>query len=853
MLRYPIVFASGFCALVYQIVWMRILVHVFGLSVHSTTTTICAFMAGLGLGSLLAPYVMKRWRGTPWALYAVLEVGIGITSFLVPLMVDPIKWAYVGASVVDSTALLTTIKFVLSVSVMLIPTTLMGLTLPVLVQACVDPNRPTQGTRVVGYLYGFNTAGAAIGCLVVGFVFLYLYGIWATVCAMAALNFAVAAVAYLAYGRKPSQPTSSEISPSASRPGRASALLLLYGLIGLVSLGYEIAWFRVLVFYLQSATYSFSILLATYLVGLALGSIAFSRLLEPRLNGSSAFATTVKCIAAGQILLALMTSFTLVLSKGTIPVVWAVLISLIGAESWAMISLQKICIASVIVIPPTFIMGATFPMIVKLYKSSGASDARSVAHLYAANTAGAVIGSVLTGFVLFDLLGMQHTLSLLSFISLCVGVGVLYFFRSATPQSRALRLTAGLAVAAWLLILAFQPPRLVESLIEETRGVDVIFNRETAADFTMVGESDSGRELIYHDGRGTCATWPIANYVARQLAYSSMVQNPQALDVLIISMGCGNTASAFTAFPIRSLDIVDLSPSVFLAAPYFELTNLGVINDPRVQTISDDGRNYLLTTRKKYDIIEIELPSIHTAGVVNLYTREFYEIARSKLKPGGILSQWLDVNQTGREVGFMLLNTMLQVFPNTTVWSNKWAWWFNGRNSDESTGCGIDYPTTERLLSEPAVKTDMSRVDTNVADILSNLVASPQIAERQARGTRVIEDDHTYVDFLVPRLESTASFGGGIGYYTAPLKDLFRTAWTASGKINPYESDPWAGNSFHRAEEIQTGGAQAVEDCLPSFPVELRESIQKLQPSALRGRAGYRPAILPKSMRHSKD
>ena len=853
MLRYPIVFVSGFCALVYQIVWMRILVHVFGLSVHSTTTTVCAFMAGLGLGSYLAPRVLRRWRGTPWALYAAIEVGIGITSAAVPIMVEPIKWAYIAAGSIESAALLTTIKFVLSVAVMLVPTTLMGLTLPVLVEACVDSDHLAERTSIVGTLYGFNTAGAAMGCLLVGFVFLYLFGITLTVACMAGLNFAVAAVAYLAYGRRPA-PNRAAHTPDVPigsipfQPGRAKVLLFIYGLIGLLSLGYEIAWFRVLVFYLQSATYSFSILLATYLVGLALGSLAFSRLVEPRLGASSAFTVTIKWIAIGQVLLALMTSCTLVLSKAAIPVVWSALISLFGADSWAMISAQKIGIASIIVIPPTLIMGATFPMIVRLYKSFGSSDASSVAHLYAVNTAGAVVGSVVTGFVMFDVFGMQRTLSILSFASLCIGLGMLFFFGTTAVLSRRLRATVGALVAAWILILAFQPSKLVESLIEETRGVDIIFNQESAADITMVGENDHGRELIYHDGRGTCSTWPIANYVARQLAYSSMVQNPGAVDVLIISMGCGNTASAFTAFPIERLDIVDLSPSVFDAARYFEFTNLGVMKDPRVRTFADDGRNYLLTTQQKYDIIQIELPSIHTAGVVNLYTREFYEIARKKLKPGGVLSQWLDVNQTGREVGYMLLNTMREVFPNTTVWSNKWAWWFNGRNTGSELDCGIDYAVVKRLLSDEKVARDMGRVLTSIADVFSNIVASPRIAQERSANRRVIDDDHTYVDFLVPRLENTAAFGGGVGYYKSRLRDLFRNAWRATGMINPWVSDAWAGNSFHPKGEVESGGAQAVDQCLGDFPEALRQSIKELQPTVVRGRAGWRPAVFPKSL-----
>ena len=201
----------------------------------------------------------------------------------------------------------------------------------------------------------------------------------------------------------------------------------------------------------------------------------------------------------------------------------------------------------------------------------------------------------------------------------------------------------------------------------------------------------------------------------------------------------------------------------------------------------------------------------------------------------------------------MLLNTMLEVFPDTTVWSNKWAWWFNGRNSAPDTGCRIDYEVTQRMFSDPNVARDMTRVGSHIADMFSNIVASPKMARQQSLGMRVIEDDHTYVDFLVPRLENTAAFGGGVGYYTAPLKDLFRSAWTAAGRVDPWLADPWVGNSFHLEPEVETGGAAAVDDCLAEFPADLRESVKQLQPSALRGRAGYRPPVLPKSLRRQSD
>ena len=217
---------------------------------------------------------------------------------------------------------------------------------------------------------------------------------------------------------------------------------------------------------------------------------------------------------------------------------------------------------------------------------------------------------------------------------------------------------AAVAVLLWIVT----PPRMLIRQFEHYLG-KVLFYEESASDITFVYERSEGgetyRALAFHDGRGTSSTQPVVNYVNRLLAYSSMALKPDAKRVLVISFGCGNTASAFLRFPIERLDVVDVSTGAFQAAPYFA-TNLGVLGDPRMHTHVEDGRNFLLRSRDTYDIIELELPTLHTDGVVFLYTSEFYRIAAPRLAPDGLLSQWIDVLQTQREPSYQLVGTMLK-------------------------------------------------------------------------------------------------------------------------------------------------------------------------------------------------
>lgn len=804
-------FLSGMCALVYEIVWTRAFTPIFGLTVYATTTVLCAFMTGLGIGSALAPRLVERNRHRIWRLYALLEAGIGICALLIPWGMGAVENIYgaVGSGVV---------RFLASLLILAPPTILMGITLPAMVCAL----RGERGGARVGLLYGLNTVGAALGCLLVGFVLMERFGILRTSALTAGLNLLLAGAALLlARVHRPEVPASPAETVSRETGALPQPLLyLLYFLVGVVAFGLELCWLRLLVFYLQASAHSFAILLAVHLSGLGLGALLYARVLARRLPTTAA---ALRVFVVIELLVGILGAATLHVS-GKLAAAWALMIRLVGADGWWLINAEKAAVAALLVFPSALLMGLVFPLLAGLCEARGISSHAATGRLYAVNTAGAVAGSLVTGFLLFDLLGIQHTITLFSALSLAIALCAL-----AGTGRRFQIAAAGIAGLAVLLWVA-TPPRMLIRQFERYVG-KVLFYRESASDITFVYErSERGqmyRALAFHDGRGTSSTQPVVNYVNRLLAYSSMALKPDAKRVLVISFGCGNTASTFLRFPIERLDVVDISAGAFEAAPYFA-TNLEVLRDPRVRTHVEDGRNFLLRSRETYDIIELELPTLHTDGVVFLYTSEFYRIAAARLAPDGLLSQWIDVLQTQREPSFQLIHTMLQEFPNATLWAAKWAWWVNGTRG--GAPLRVDGERVHALFSTPEVQADMRRVGTSLADVLGHLVASPDVLTAAVSGRPLVTDDRTRLDYLVPQLPTPYAFGGGIGYYTSPLSDLFFKTWQrehrdegASSEFVPFYAGPGDGDL-----------ARSLQETLGDLPDALRAEVGSIARRELR-------------------
>ena len=797
--RFPFIvaFVSGLCALVYEIVWMRAFTPVFGLSVYATTAVLTAFMGGLGLGSQFAPAVIERWGRSPWMLYALLEVAIGLAAVIVPLAPPGIAAAYTSVAGLDAAGFATaSVRFALSFAVMLVPTFFMGLTLPVLAQACRSEfgEHRLRSDRI-GLLYGLNTVGGAVGCVLVGFVLLHPLGVLRTAVVTALVNLAVAALV-IAFARRsgrtehaaaPLSEAPTPVSTAGSLPAGGPAfgasrgqVLALYALLGAIAFGYELCWFRILIFYLQSATYSFSLMLTLFLLGLGLGSTIHSRLLAGRALSAR---QAGRDLAFLQMMIALFGVLTLHVYTA-IPAIWSGMVGAVGAGSWLSLLAQKAVVASLIIVPPTALMGASFPLVARLYKGDeGESDARSLSRLYASNTAGSIAGSLLTGFVLFDAIGVQNSLLLFALVGTVIAAWLAFASARGKREERQERAerdweiswAASLAgFGALVLAIGFTTePRLLVKNFERHMG-DVEFYRESAGDITYVYRTGDMLALGFSDGRGTASTGFVSNQVNRLLAYTAMLVKPDAKDVLVISMGCGNTAAAFAKFPIERLDIVDISSGAFEAAHLFP-TNDGVLDDPRVHWHVEDGRNFLLKSQRKYDVIELELPTLHTDGVVFLYTKEFYEIARSRLKPGGVLSQWIDANQTGAQASHELIATMLEEFPDTSVWTSEWAWWAIGTNGEGRAE--IDWPAARAHFASGPVRADATNLQLGFEHALSTLVAYGEPLRRTVAGGEPIVDDRTRLDFEVPRLAIASALGGGLAYYNSPLRTIFEDSW----------------------------------------------------------------------------
>jgi spermidine synthase len=383
------------------------------------------------------------------------------------------------------------------------------------------------------------------------------------------------------------------------------------------------------------------------------------------------------------------------------------------------------------------------------------SVANRVGAVYVANTVGSILGAPLVSFGLLPALGVRG--AFVSLILVNLGIGSLLVLRARPNRDLGVAAVGILAMAAVFVLV---PSNLFMQQFANRFG-DILFYREEVTDTVMVTEDDMGRMIRYADGRGTAGTmtW-IENWMYTHLP---LMIHPDPKRMLHIGFGVGNSLSAALRHPLEHVDCVELSPGVIDAAPFFRATNRDALADPRVNLVIQDGRNYLLTSPDRYDVIHLEPPELHTAGVANLYTREFYERARDHLTEDGIFSIWINVGMTPEEDVQMILRTMASVFPHVSVWHGPllYSWIANGSN------VSLD-PDLGRLaegFANPALRSDLDAMGIPSPFHLLNyfLFADQEVAEFAGEGPLVL-DDHTRLDFSVPR--SQDAFFGIANYNT---------------------------------------------------------------------------------------
>ena len=662
---------SGASSLIYQVIWMRQLTLIFGSTVFATSTVLTAFMGGLALGSYYFGKKIDESTQSPLRIYALLEAGIGAFCLVWPLILTVLGALYVliHRNITSEFYTLSLIRFVLTFGVLLIPSTLMGGTLPVLTRFFVK--RLEQLGTNIGILYALNTFGAVIGTVAAGFFLIEALGIQWTLGVGIVINFAVTVIA-LAITRKASaieiddsqEETQQPESEAVTHQPERNLVLWAIGVSGFCALAYEVLWTRIMVFFLGSTTYAFATMLAAFLFGIALGSMVFARWVD-RIKHPVAIFGIVQ-LGIGLFALILMPAFEELYGMSR------AFQSTFGASRfWTFFS------CFLVMCLPTFLMGASFPLVTKIYTGSARQLGKSIGNVYAVNTVGSILGAFCAGFILIPLLGIRPSIVLM--VALNTGVGCLLVLRSGgrTETGKALAqgvgigmpiLNVGLAVI--LLLTVNQPLFLKSAIFKTQRPGDTLvdYNEEVDATVTTLRD-DEGVYRLYVDTNqaADASRWDSPSH--RVIAHLPLLLHPRPKRALVVGFGMGLTSYSITQHGVQ-VDAIELSSGVISAArKYFTHINKNVFESSLFNYKLNDGRNHILMTKTKYDMISTGI--IHplvSAGSSNIYTADFYRLCRKILTEDGIMCQWVPLHRLPEAHYKMIVRTFIEVFPETTLW-----------------------------------------------------------------------------------------------------------------------------------------------------------------------------------------
>lgn len=739
--------ASGFSALVYQIVWLRALSLVFGITVYAASAVLTSFMAGLALGSWLGGRLADRVR-RPLTAFAGIELGIAAAALAVPAALGLAHALYVAvhARMPDALGLLTVARLACSALVLLVPTTLMGASLPLLARH-VARHGGAAAARI-GLLYAANTAGGIAGTLLAGFVLIGSIGVTATTRVAAAGNLLVGLGALLLARRVA---PASRLEPDGTAETAPSTrlqwtVLAVFALSGFAALALEVVWFRILVLFVPATTYAFTTMLATVLAGIAAGSALASGRVSRVRDVSRALAWIYA--ATGVLVVLSMSALTFAFRRG-----------------WLADGIVQG--SAVAMLPATLLMGTAFPFGLALWLRDARGDVGTrVGIVYAVNVCGAVAGALAGGFLLLPGLGSRASLLLLA--AVYVASAALLF---ALEPGRVMR-AGGIAVASFLAA-ALTLPDIYASVLARRygRGERVVFREEGVQTTATVHFQPPGQRVLYLDGLHQANDSQSMVRVHAEIGHLPMLLHPEARRALVIGLGGGVTAGAVAAHRGTQVDVVELAGNVVRAAAFFSYANLSVLERPNVRMRVDDGRNFLLLTGERYDVVTADIIQPIHAGAGNLYSREYFALARQVLRDGGLMMQWIGRREPQHYM--LIMRTFLDVFPEATLWSD-------GTLMVGSTApLRIDPAAVERQLADPETKFAVTRVGLDsFAALRARFTAGPAEMRRFVGPGPLLTDD-------LPRLEYHRSLPQG-----GPPLDISRLR----SDVAPYIRNDRGGN-----------------------------------------------------------
>jgi spermidine synthase len=757
LLLYCVFACSGAAALIYEITWTRLLALLFGHTTAAGSTVLAAFMGGLAVGAMLAGRLATRVsQAGALRAYAAIEILVALLALAVPVEIRALT-PLLAAVYADGNGGLTftLVRIACAFVIVLVPAAALGATLPLMVRwLAVTVDRAGRG---IARLYAANTAGAAAGAIAAGFLLLPALGMQRTTLVAIALNLGSAAVAVW-LSRRPGAPLPALSADTAPRtlvtsieasPGRLRvAAIVAVGLSGAASLVLQVTWARILALAVGPTTYAFSAMVATFIAGIALGSLAAGAVTRRR---SAAPTLAVALIASG-LLAAAAAAWV-----PRVPLVVADAVVTASGGGDALLRTQVVVIIATM-LPMTVAAGAALPLAVAVAARRDDVVPRDVATVYAANTIGAIAGAIAGGFLFVPAVGLQGSVGVAALLSVAAFVVV----RGSALSIRRVVETAAIAAIAAVVVLwlprwdrkllssgaykyaAYLPAGEREPLL---RAGMLHYYREGAAATVSVREV-TGALALAIDGK-VDATNAGDMLTQRLLAHLPLLLHPAPARVGIIGLGSGVTLGSALRHPIREAEVIEISPEVVVAAAFFRAENHDALADARTRLIVGDGRSHLVLGRATYDVLISEPSNPWMAGIAALFTREFFDAARDRLRPGGLFCQWAHTYDMSPDDLRSIVATFTSVFSHTSLWLVG--------DADVLLIGGMD-PASARLdriaeaWARPAVADDLAALDVRGPHaLLSLFVAATPDLRAYAEGASIQRDDRLALEFTGPR------------------------------------------------------------------------------------------------------
>ncbi len=766
-LGYFFFFVSGATALIYEVIWLRLLGFVFGNTTFAISSVLAIYMAGLGMGGYWMGRSADRSR-RPMLGYGLLELGIGVYSSLTFLLMAVVQALYIVLAQAwnPSLPLLTLMRFGLSSLIIFIPTFFMGATLPFLVKFYVRSSK-VIGSEVA-WLYSLNTAGALVGTLAAGYWLLPAFGTRSTLILAVMANILLGLGACL-LSRKfefLKTPSPAEQQPEICEGGLSSKWLLSgMALSGALAMLYEVSWTRILAVVLGSTIYAFTTMLATFLLGLALGSGVYKWILAKRSARPAEWAWLQIGIACS-----ILATLPLYEKIG----IANIRLFALTIDRPALLEPARFAVTCALMIVPTFGFGAIFPLTSSLYTRDPKNIGRGIGAIYLSNTVGNIVGSLAAGFLLIPALGIHRTFLGAVLLGGAAGIGVLATLarRSAKTLPIFAILATVFGTGIWINHQGWDPRILANGLYLRPQqavakgGIEILswlcdvqnlFYREGLNSVVNVGQNGEQRFLKVN-GK-TDASNGLDMYTQLISGHLPHLLHPNPKQTLIIGFGSGTTLAAALAYPVERVDMVEIEPAVLQAAPYFESINRGSYRDPRAKLIVNDGRNHLLLHKGTYDVIISEPSNPWMAGTATLFTVEFYRLVAKRLAREGIFCQWLQAYTISPSDFQMVVASVHRVFPHVMLWQSLPG---DTLILASQEPLRIDFDRMEsRFENSQTIRSDFWRLGIpGPAGLLAFYELGESDLERYVQGARLHTDQDLTLEFSAPKAlyqEGTAS------------------------------------------------------------------------------------------------